>query len=130
MLGPGVCHGPEGRAQSWPRVACTPVSVSAARHRCRLRTPGPRLAPGVGLCQSFGGVSGPAGPLGGSVRAECGPPCVTLVRAAGGDFTAVLVLDVAGTYLHRLFVDPDCQGQGVGAELLQQVHRLCPGGWT
>lgn len=64
------------------------------------------------------------------VRKEFGPPCVTLVRAAGPDATAFLVLDVARAYLHQLFVDPGFQGQGVGAELLHQVHRLCPGGWT
>ncbi len=55
---------------------------------------------------------------------------MTLVRSVGPAVTAFLVLDVARAYLHQLFVDPDCQGQGVGAELLQQVHRLCPGGWA
>lgn len=64
------------------------------------------------------------------VRAEFGPPCVTLVRAEGPEATAFLVLDVDRAHLHQLFVDPGLQGQGVGAELLQQVHRLCPGGWT
>ena len=64
------------------------------------------------------------------VRAEFGPPCVTWVRATGPDITAFLVLDVAHSHLHQLFVDPDLQGQGVGSELLQKVHRLCPGGWT
>ena len=64
------------------------------------------------------------------VRAEFGPPCVALVRAAGAEVTAFLVLDVARAYLHQLFVDPCMQGQGVGGELLRQVHRLCPGGWT
>jgi putative acetyltransferase len=64
------------------------------------------------------------------VRAEFAPPCMTLVHAAEPEATAFLVLDVARAYLHQLFVDPDCQGQGVGAELLQQVNRLCPGGWT
>lgn len=64
------------------------------------------------------------------VHAEFGPPCVTLVRAVGPEVTAFLVLDVAQAHVHQLFVDPDCQGQGVGAGLLQQVHRLCPGGWT
>lgn len=66
----------------------------------------------------------------GRVRAEFGLPCVTLVLAAGQEVTAFLVLDMAHAYLHQLFVDPDCQGQGVGAELLQQVNRLCPGVWT
>ncbi|KRD46627.1 GCN5 family acetyltransferase [Acidovorax sp. Root275] len=64
------------------------------------------------------------------VRAEFGLPCVTLVRAIGQEVTAFLVLDMAHAHLHQLFVDPDCQGQGVGAALLQQVHHLCPGGWT
>ncbi|WP_306554015.1 GNAT family N-acetyltransferase [Acidovorax sp.] len=64
------------------------------------------------------------------VRAEFGLPCVTLVRAAGPEITAFLVLDLASAYLHQLFVDPDFQGQGAGAELLQQVNRLCPDGWT
>ena len=64
------------------------------------------------------------------VRAEFGPPCVTLVRAEGPEVTAFLVLDPAQAHVHQLFVDPDWQGQGVGAELVQQVHRLCPVGWT
>lgn len=64
------------------------------------------------------------------VRAEFGLPCVTLVRAAGQEARAFLVLDMAHAHLHQLFVDPDCQGQGVGGELLQHVNRLCPGGWT
>jgi putative acetyltransferase len=55
---------------------------------------------------------------------------VALVRAAGAEVTAFLVLDVARSYMHQLFVDPCLQGQGAGSELLHQVHRLCPGGWT
>jgi len=64
------------------------------------------------------------------VRAELGPPCVVLVRAVGPQVTAFLVLDVGRAHLHQLFVDPGCQGRGVGAELLREVIRLCPGGWT
>jgi putative acetyltransferase len=64
------------------------------------------------------------------VRTEFGPPCGVLLYAVGPEITAFLVLDVARAHLHQLFVDPDCQGQGVGAALLHQVKRLCPGGWT
>lgn len=72
----------------------------------------------------------PSGHWEARVRAEFGPPCMTLVRAAGPVVSAFLVLDLTRSYLQQLFVDPDFQGRGVGAELLQQVSCLCPAGWS
>lgn len=59
-----------------------------------------------------------------------GPPRLTLVGELQGRVAAFLVLDVGAGYLHQLFVEPELQGQGIGAALVARVSALCPAGWS
>lgn len=64
------------------------------------------------------------------VQAEFGPPCLTLVGEWHGRAVAFLVLDVGAGCLHQLFVEPELQGQGIGAAMVARVCALCPAGWS
>ena len=65
------------------------------------------------------------------VRAEFGPPCVTLILERDQSLLGFMVLDPARNYLHQLFVAPQVQSQGLGGAL---VLEIClshfPDGWT
>lgn len=64
------------------------------------------------------------------VQAEFGPPRLALAGERDGAIVAFMVLDVGGTHLHQLFVDPEVQGAGIGAALVAQVCAHCPTGWS
>ena len=55
---------------------------------------------------------------------------VTLFFIRPDRLAAFMAVDVKERYVHQLFVDPDCQGQGIGAQLLRQVCEVYPGGWS
>lgn len=64
------------------------------------------------------------------VRNEFRELQVTLLLLNGNRLAAFMALDPERRYLHQLFVAPDCQGQGIGARMIQQMCALCPEGWS
>lgn len=66
------------------------------------------------------------------VHAEFGPPCTALLVEHGdGALLGFMVLDLAHSHLHQLFVAPGAQGQGLGGAMVGEIcQSLCAAGWT
>lgn len=66
------------------------------------------------------------------VRSEFGPPCTALlVERADEALLGFMVLHMAHSHLHQLFVATGAQGQGLGGAMAQEIcQSLCPAGWT
>lgn len=59
-------------------------------------------------------------------RTQIAAHCQVLVIEHGGTIAGYLALK--GSYVDRLYVDPEHQGQGLGTTLLEHARRLSPAG--